>query len=57
MGVGGAFDFAAGVTQRAPMWMRRMGLEWLHRLASEPWRWRRMMKLPLFVGLVAREWG
>lgn len=52
IGVGGAFDFVAGVTVRAPHWMRRVGLEWLHRLLREPWRWRRMTKLPAFVGLV-----
>jgi N-acetylglucosaminyldiphosphoundecaprenol N-acetyl-beta-D-mannosaminyltransferase len=55
MGVGGAFDFVAGVTQRAPDWMQRLHLEWLHRLVRQPWRWRRMMKLPLFVGLVLRR--
>ena len=50
MGVGGAFDFVAGVSTRAPIWMQRLGLEWLHRLIREPWRWRRMKKLPAFVG-------
>jgi N-acetylglucosaminyldiphosphoundecaprenol N-acetyl-beta-D-mannosaminyltransferase len=50
MGVGGAFDFVAGVSTRAPIWMQRLGLEWLHRLIREPWRWRRMRKLPAFVG-------
>jgi N-acetylglucosaminyldiphosphoundecaprenol N-acetyl-beta-D-mannosaminyltransferase len=49
IGVGGAFDFAAGTTVRAPRWVRRVGLEWLHRLIRQPWRWRRMRKLPLFV--------
>lgn len=38
LGVGAAFDYHAGVIQRAPQWMQRMGLEWLHRLASEPRR-------------------
>jgi len=55
MGVGGAFDFAAGVARRAPNWMRRAGLEWLHRLAREPWRWRRQLALPRFVFLVLRQ--
>jgi N-acetylglucosaminyldiphosphoundecaprenol N-acetyl-beta-D-mannosaminyltransferase len=55
MGVGGAFDFIAGVTQRAPAWMRRAGIEWLHRLISQPWRWRRMLRLPLFVLTVLRR--
>ncbi|MGB5049009.1 MAG: WecB/TagA/CpsF family glycosyltransferase [Caldilineaceae bacterium] len=48
LGVGGAFDFVAGVTKRAPLWMQRLGLEWLHRLVTQPWRWRRMRVLPLF---------
>jgi N-acetylglucosaminyldiphosphoundecaprenol N-acetyl-beta-D-mannosaminyltransferase len=56
IGVGGAFDFVAGVTKRAPVWMRRLGLEWLHRLAREPWRWRRQLALPRFVALVAGQW-
>ena len=38
VGVGAAFDFHAGTVARAPAWMRRRGLEWLHRLASEPRR-------------------
>ncbi len=44
VGVGAAFDFHAGTVQRAPLWMQRSGLEWLHRLASEPRRlWRRYL--------------
>ncbi|MEQ5767641.1 WecB/TagA/CpsF family glycosyltransferase [Halomonas sp. H33-56] len=42
IGVGAAFDYHAGVIKRAPMWMQNNGLEWLHRLISEPRRlWRR----------------
>jgi N-acetylglucosaminyldiphosphoundecaprenol N-acetyl-beta-D-mannosaminyltransferase len=42
IGVGAAFPYLAGITRRAPPWMQRCGLEWLHRLASEPRRlWRR----------------
>lgn len=52
MGVGGAFDFISGRAERAPAWMQRLGLEWLHRLLREPWRWRRMLALPKFVWLV-----
>jgi N-acetylglucosaminyldiphosphoundecaprenol N-acetyl-beta-D-mannosaminyltransferase len=55
MGVGGSFDFVAGVTRRAPPWMRRLGLEWLHRLLREPWRWRRQLALPRFLGLVIAQ--
>jgi len=42
IGVGAAFDFHAGTKRRAPAWMQHAGLEWLHRLASEPRRlgWR-----------------
>lgn len=42
LGVGAAFDFHAGALKRAPRWMRRLGLEWLHRLGQEPRRlaWR-----------------
>jgi N-acetylglucosaminyldiphosphoundecaprenol N-acetyl-beta-D-mannosaminyltransferase len=55
IGVGGSFDFVAGVTRRAPKWMRRTGLEWLYRLVREPWRWRRQLALPRFVFLVLRQ--
>jgi N-acetylglucosaminyldiphosphoundecaprenol N-acetyl-beta-D-mannosaminyltransferase len=44
MGVGGSFDVWAGATTRAPQWMQRAGLEWLHRFAQEPRRmWRRYL--------------
>ena len=55
MGVGGAFDFISGKAKRAPGWMQRLGLEWLHRLLHEPWRWRRMLALPKFVWLVIKS--
>jgi N-acetylglucosaminyldiphosphoundecaprenol N-acetyl-beta-D-mannosaminyltransferase len=38
VGVGAAFDFAAGTKQRAPRWAQEAGMEWLHRLATEPRR-------------------
>ncbi len=38
MGVGGAFDYIAGKVKRAPVWMQKMGLEWLYRLMREPSR-------------------
>ena len=38
LGVGAAFDYHAGTLKRAPNWMQKMGLEWLHRLGSEPRR-------------------
>lgn len=52
MGVGGTLDFVAGIVPRAPHWMRRMALEWLYRLYKQPWRWRRMLRLPRFVWAV-----
>ena len=62
VGVGGTLDYLAGRVSRAPAWMRRAGLEWLHRLITQPWRWRRMLALPTFAWLVlcqaVRErWG
>lgn len=42
MGVGGSFDVVAGVTDRAPVWMQKYGLEWLYRFLQEPRRmWKR----------------
>jgi N-acetylglucosaminyldiphosphoundecaprenol N-acetyl-beta-D-mannosaminyltransferase len=55
MGVGGAFDYISGAIKRAPAWIRRLGLEWLYRLIRQPWRWRRMLRLPRFVWLVLRS--
>jgi N-acetylglucosaminyldiphosphoundecaprenol N-acetyl-beta-D-mannosaminyltransferase len=55
MGVGGAFDFLAGVTKRAPAWIQRIGFEWLHRLAHEPWRLGRQLDIPRFMWYVVRE--
>lgn len=36
--VGAAFDFIAGSKRRAPGWMQKAGLEWLHRVIKEPLR-------------------
>jgi N-acetylglucosaminyldiphosphoundecaprenol N-acetyl-beta-D-mannosaminyltransferase len=57
MGVGGAFDHIVGVQQRAPGWVQRMNLEWLFRLATQPWRWRRQLALPRFVWAVLLSRG
>ena len=59
IGVGAAFDFHTGEVRRAPRWMQKRGLEWAHRLGSEPRRlWRRYLILaPRFVVAVARDWG
>lgn len=57
LGVGAAFDFHAGTVSRAPEWMRAHGLEWLHRLMSEPRRlWKRyLVTNTLFVAGAARQ--
>lgn len=55
VGVGGALDMISGSTPRAPRIVQRVGLEWLYRLAIEPWRWRRQLVLPRFAFLVLRQ--
>ncbi len=54
LGVGAAFDYHAGTLKRAPEWMRNAGLEWLHRLCSDPVRlWRRYLTTNLLFVLCA----
>ncbi|HEY8475730.1 MAG TPA: WecB/TagA/CpsF family glycosyltransferase [Chloroflexota bacterium] len=55
IGVGGVFDFVAGRSRRAPVWVREAGFEWLYRLVTEPWRWRRQLALPRFALRVLLE--
>jgi N-acetylglucosaminyldiphosphoundecaprenol N-acetyl-beta-D-mannosaminyltransferase len=57
LAVGAAFDFHSGKLRRAPGWMRRVGLEWLFRLAMEPRRlWRRYLTTNVrFTYLLLRE--
>lgn len=43
MGVGGAFDFISGKAKRAPALLSQLGLEWLWRLITQPWRWSRIL--------------
>jgi N-acetylglucosaminyldiphosphoundecaprenol N-acetyl-beta-D-mannosaminyltransferase len=53
MGVGGTFEMVAGLVSRAPVWMQRTGLEWLHRLCLEPRRmWRRYLIGNLVFGAI-----
>ena len=56
--IGATIDFLAGEKSRAPRWMQRCGLEWMHRVASEP---RRLFKRYardawIFPQLVWNEW-
>lgn len=55
MGIGGTLDFIAGIIPRAPLLMQRLGIEWLYRLYLQPWRIKRMMRLPRFVLAVLFE--
>jgi len=48
MGVGGSFDYLSGQIKRPPIFLRKIGLEWMYRLAIQPWRWRRQMRLIRF---------
>jgi N-acetylglucosaminyldiphosphoundecaprenol N-acetyl-beta-D-mannosaminyltransferase len=56
--IGATIDFLAGEKRRAPRWMRRIGLEWFHRLASEPGRLakRYLRDAWIFPQLVWRDW-
>jgi N-acetylglucosaminyldiphosphoundecaprenol N-acetyl-beta-D-mannosaminyltransferase len=51
IGVGGVFNYLAGDAPRAPGWIRKLHFEWLHRLITQPWRWRRQLALPAFGAL------
>lgn len=57
VGVGGSLDFLVGGKRRAPSWMQRSGLEWLHRAVTEPRRLGRRYARDLlrFPSLVLRE--
>lgn len=55
---GATIDFLAGHRQRSPMWMRRVGLEWMHRVCSEPRRLagRYLRDAFVFPQLLWQEW-
>ena len=55
--VGALLDFLSGHVPRAPLWMRRLRLEWLFRLWNEPGRlWRRyVLGNPLFLARVLAQ--
>jgi N-acetylglucosaminyldiphosphoundecaprenol N-acetyl-beta-D-mannosaminyltransferase len=55
--IGASIEFLTGKKARAPLWMRRKGLEWLHRLASEPRRlWRRYLVEGPKIFLIYARW-
>ena len=43
VGVGGTFDYIAGIVPYAPQWIRDIGFEWTYRLMTQPHRWRRIV--------------
>ncbi len=49
VGVGGSFDVISGRLKRAPYILRTTGAEWFWRLAIQPERIRKVIKLPLFL--------
>lgn len=56
IGVGGTFDFLSGKINRAPSWLRRIGLEWLYRLIQEPRRVKRIWRATfVFTWLALKE--
>lgn len=57
MGVGGTFDFIAGVQKRAPKSWQKMGLEWLWRLFHEPKRFKRIWKAVVVFPLLVLRYG
>ena len=56
MGVGGAFDYISGATQKPPSFISSWGLEWLYRLVIQPWRIQRQItRLPVFLWMVLKQ--
>lgn len=56
IGVGGAFDMICGKTPRAPVFFRRIGIEWIWRLCVQPWRIKRILNaVIIFPTIVMRE--
>jgi N-acetylglucosaminyldiphosphoundecaprenol N-acetyl-beta-D-mannosaminyltransferase len=59
LSIGASIDFVTGRLQRAPRWMQKLGIEWAHRLLSEPKRlWRRyLVDGPRIFAIVMRRGG
>lgn len=52
IGVGGTLDVLAGEVERTPAWTRRLNIEWLWRVGTDPKRWHRFPRLLAFMRLV-----
>ncbi|WP_010268715.1 WecB/TagA/CpsF family glycosyltransferase [Paenibacillus senegalensis] len=48
VGVGGSLDVIAGKVKETPQLWKKLNVEWLHRLLTQPSRWRRQLVLPVF---------
>ena len=56
IGIGGLFDYWSGEIVRAPMWMRKVGHEWVHLLLLQPRKAKRyLLGNPMFLLRVAKE--
>jgi N-acetylglucosaminyldiphosphoundecaprenol N-acetyl-beta-D-mannosaminyltransferase len=55
--IGASIDFLTGKERRAPVWLQRVGLEWLHRLLSDPRRlaWRYLIECPRIFYLMLKR--
>ncbi|MBO6622506.1 MAG: WecB/TagA/CpsF family glycosyltransferase [Balneola sp.] len=55
--VGGLFDFLSNQTSRAPLWMRKIGCEWVYRFIQNPKeKWDRIfVEIPLFLYAILHE--
>lgn len=56
MGVGGSFDYLTGKAKRAPLFLRRLGLEWLWRLILQPWRIKRIFNAVIIFSIKIILW-
>ena len=49
MGIGGALDVISGRLKRSPKFFQDYGLEWAYRTIKQPWRFTRVVQLPLYI--------
>lgn len=57
LGIGGTFDFLTNKIQRAPKWMRDLGMEWFYRLYQEPKRLQRIKNATADFLLTCHKWN
>jgi N-acetylglucosaminyldiphosphoundecaprenol N-acetyl-beta-D-mannosaminyltransferase len=61
IGIGGLVDHLGGRLRRAPRWVRKLRMEWVHILLNQPHKWRRyLLGNPLFLIRVSKSrlgWG